>query len=158
MNSDGLVQPSESGDFHPRDTHAFATGTNSQLLLPPSVSPGTFPASPRIERRFIVGDITSESKSLMKMLFFSSDRSEVQMASTRFTTAGIPCEVRNTPLLQQEPEERSASELWIRNDRDCHRALMMCVQLGIGFSRRPKPLFEPDLDLEPAESVTEEME
>ena len=70
----------------------------------------------------------------MKMLFFSSDSAEVQQVSKEFTQAGIPCEVRNDSRVRGVFRE---AELWIRNDRDCHRAFMLCVQLGIGFARRP---------------------
>jgi hypothetical protein len=84
----------------------------------------------------------------MKMLFFSSDSSEVQFANSEFRAAGIPCEIRNSPVLHQENGCPGCAELWICNDRDCHRALMLCVQLGIGFSRRPR---QPDImDLEAA--------
>jgi hypothetical protein len=70
----------------------------------------------------------------MKMLFFSSDRAEVRQVSKEFTQAGIPCEIRNEVLVRGNFRE---AELWIRNDGDCHRAFMLCVQLGIGFARRP---------------------
>ena len=70
----------------------------------------------------------------MKMLFFSSDSAEVRQVSKEFTQAGIPCEIRNDGLVRGGFRE---AELWIRNDRDCHRAFMLCVQLGIGFARRP---------------------
>lgn len=80
----------------------------------------------------------------MKMLFFSSDDVEVQELNREFADAGIPSEVRRTEchLDGYEPQ----SELWVRDDRDCHRALMLCVQRNIGFARRPEPV--PDLDLE----------
>lgn len=70
----------------------------------------------------------------MKMLFFSADGAEVRQVSREFTHAGIPCEVRNGKAVNGHPVE---AELWIRNDRDCHRAFMLCVQLGIGFAHRP---------------------
>jgi len=70
----------------------------------------------------------------MKLLFYSSDDREVTHVQEEFTQAGIPCEVRHAELkILHEPP---CSELWIRNDRDCHRALMLCVQLGVGFARR----------------------
>jgi hypothetical protein len=71
----------------------------------------------------------------MKLLFYSSDDREVIHVQEEFNQAGIPCEVRHgqsLKVLHQPP----CSELWIRNDRDCHRALMLCVQLGVGFARR----------------------
>jgi hypothetical protein len=77
----------------------------------------------------------------MKLLFYSSDDREVIHVRDEFTQAGIACEVRHgesLKILHQPP----CSELWIRHDRDCHRALMLCVQLGVGFARRsPKKSF-----------------
>jgi len=94
----------------------------------------------------------------MKMLFFSSDEMEVKTASQKFATAGIPCEVRTTPLTRAEPPDRVSAELWIRNDKDCHRALMLCVELGIGFSRRSHRPTLLDDDFEHAESLAAEMD
>jgi hypothetical protein len=71
----------------------------------------------------------------MKMLFFSSDDTEVEQVSREFQQAGIPCEIRNSRARQQRARNREA-ELWIRNDGDCHRALLLCVQLNMGFARR----------------------
>lgn len=83
----------------------------------------------------------------MKMLFYSSDDLEVQHVSKEFRSAGIPCEIRDGPKLISKYVGAPQSELWIHNDKDCHRALMLCVQLGIGFSRRPpKPLGFDELD------------
>ena len=72
----------------------------------------------------------------MKMLFYTTDLEEVRLASTHFAQAQIPCEIRYSPALKALPEVPPCAELWIRNDKDCHRAFMVCVQLGIGFSRR----------------------
>jgi hypothetical protein len=71
----------------------------------------------------------------MKLLYYSSDNSEVAQVGKEFSEAGIACEVRpgeGLKLLHQP----ACAELWIRHDRDCHRALMLCVQLGVGFARR----------------------
>ena len=73
----------------------------------------------------------------MKMLFFSSDSSEVNGASKEFLEAGIQCEIRTCPLPNDVAANAPHAELWIRNDQDCHRAFLLCVQLGIGFARRP---------------------
>ena len=72
----------------------------------------------------------------MKMLFYSSDGAEVELVSKRFIDAGIPCEIRNGPFPITDGSQGSESELWIRNDKDCHRAFMLCVALGLGFARR----------------------
>lgn len=74
----------------------------------------------------------------MKMLFFSSDLSEVTQASKEFLDAGIQCEIRNRPLPNGVPPSAFQSELWIQNDKDCHRAFLLCVELGIGFARRTR--------------------
>ena len=76
------------------------------------------------------------------MLFFSADDAEVKQVSREFTQAGIPCEVRNSKTANGHTPE---IELWIRNDRDCHRAFMLCVQLGIGFAHRPPESDEVDI-------------
>jgi len=84
----------------------------------------------------------------MKMLFYSSDSSEVERVKTEFKAAGIPCEVRKGT----QPKASPHAELWIRNDQDCHRAFMLCVHLGLGFSRRSgRPASLDDHELEHAE-------
>jgi hypothetical protein len=85
----------------------------------------------------------------MKMLFFSSDDEEVELVSKEFNQVGIPCEVRRTSSIRGASAHPPHAELWIRNDKDCHRALMLCVELGIGFSKRPARAIVPD-DLEAA--------
>ena len=39
-------------------------------------------------------------------------------------------------------------ELWVEHDEDAPRATMMCVQLGIGFAKRPHEEKDPDKDEE----------
>jgi hypothetical protein len=73
----------------------------------------------------------------MKLLFFSSDESEIELASKECVDAGIPCEVRSGPMPEGVSSKPPQTELWIQNDCDSHRALMLCVTLGVGFSRRP---------------------
>ena len=74
----------------------------------------------------------------MKMLFFSADKSEVEHVSQEFAQAGILSEVRSgSSKLNASPE----LELWIKNEKDCHRAFTLCVRLGIGFAKRP---FQPE--------------
>jgi hypothetical protein len=71
----------------------------------------------------------------MKLLFFSPDGSEVEEVGKEFTHAGIPCEVRSGAVAEV-PQDSACAELWIQNDGDCHRAFMLCVQLGVGFASR----------------------
>jgi hypothetical protein len=75
----------------------------------------------------------------MKMLFFSADNLEVDQVSRELVHAGIPCEVRGG-----SPAGHGTPELWVQDDRDCHRAFMLCVALGIGFAKRPAPALDAD--------------
>jgi hypothetical protein len=83
----------------------------------------------------------------MKMLFFSSDTTEVEVVSKEFIQASIPCEIRKSSAEKSQSGPQQA-ELWIQDDKDCHRALMLCVHLGIGFSKRPPrpPQFLEDIE------------
>jgi hypothetical protein len=82
----------------------------------------------------------------MKMLFFSSDTSEVQRLKEQFDAVGVACEIRD----QSNPDTSTYVELWIRNDKDCHRAFLLCAQLGLGFATRAaraRPeIFEPAVE------------
>ena len=71
----------------------------------------------------------------MKLLYFSTDDREVAHVGKEFSQAGIACELRHGES-SQALNQPACTELWIRHDRDCHRALMLCVQLGVGFARR----------------------
>jgi hypothetical protein len=66
----------------------------------------------------------------MTMLFFSSDNTEVEQVCREFSVAGIPCEVKHQ-------DSFSEAEVWIQNDQDCNRALLLCVERNIGFAHRP---------------------
>ncbi len=80
----------------------------------------------------------------MKMLFFSSDKTEVEQVSREINSAGIDCEVRNTACeIGSLPGE---TELWVRDDRDCHRAVLLCVQRNMGFAKRTAPVPDSDTD------------
>jgi hypothetical protein len=76
------------------------------------------------------------AKFFMKLLFFSPDDSEVALASKECAQAGIPCEVRSSPTLLEGTPTIPQTELWIKDDSDSHRALMLCVSLGVGFTKR----------------------
>ena len=80
----------------------------------------------------------------MKLLFFSSDCSEVELACRALLDAGVECEVCHDPGIEPFSQNAPDTELWIKNDKDSHRALTLCVQLGVGFGKRPisKPLAE----------------
>jgi len=72
----------------------------------------------------------------MTMLFFSPDGSEVEGVARNLLDAGIPCEVRSGPFPDAMFPYEADAELWVQNDKDYYRALMLFVQLGIGFSKR----------------------
>jgi hypothetical protein len=73
----------------------------------------------------------------MKLLFFSENKAEVKEVSNELKSAGIACEIR------RHAKHRGGcccgeSEVWVQHDRDCHKALLLCVERGVGFARRPK--------------------
>lgn len=72
----------------------------------------------------------------MKLLYYSPDDLEIAEVSKQFAQAGIPCVVRHSAVCRDEDSERACAELWIRNDKDAHKAMMLCVQLGVGFAKR----------------------
>ena len=74
----------------------------------------------------------------MRIVFFSSDRLEVERISQEFGNAGIACEVREGAVVKE-------AELWIKKDADLHRAFMLCVQLSVGFAKRENAHREIDL-------------
>ena len=74
----------------------------------------------------------------MKLLYFSSDAVEVERLSHELQEAGIPCEVRTGPVPQGVIPNSAYIELWIQNERDSHRATMLCVELGAGFAKRTR--------------------
>ena len=71
----------------------------------------------------------------MKMLFFSSDWTEVEMVRKEFMDANISCEVRVQGDTEDLPAVAIDAQLWIKNDYDAYRAAMLCVHLGIGFAK-----------------------
>jgi hypothetical protein len=72
----------------------------------------------------------------MKMLFFSSERAEVEQVRAGLLEAGVPCELRENGMNDAPVPIVAAVELWIQNDQDSHRAVMLCVELGVGFAKR----------------------
>ena len=77
----------------------------------------------------------------MKMLFYSSDWTEVEVVRKEFVDAKIPCEVRIDGPAIGIPAGAIDAQLWIHNEQDSYRALLLCVELGIGFGKpAPAPL------------------
>jgi len=102
----------------------------------PVVSLVLFPALSRM----VLTSPTLDVQPSVKMLYFSSDEAEVDLLSRELVAAGIPCEVRRGPDPEGGFPHEGYAELWIQHDRDCHRALMRCVELGAGFAKRPPRL------------------
>jgi hypothetical protein len=82
--------------------------------------------------------LDQNEKNPMKMLFFSSDWTEVELVRNEFIEAKIPCEVRITGPARNMPANAIDAQLWIRNEQDSYRALLLCVERGIGFGK-PAP-------------------
>ncbi len=61
----------------------------------------------------------------MKMLFSSTDPSEVKLVRKKLFRAGISCEVRKNPLAQGVFGVPAYPELWIKNESDIVKALML---------------------------------
>ena len=72
----------------------------------------------------------------MKIVFFSRDRLEVQRVSQELVDAKIPCEIREGLVARDDLPNLSATQLWIQEDGDLHRAFMLCVEHKIGFAKR----------------------
>lgn len=74
----------------------------------------------------------------MKMVFFSSDRLEMEQVERGLVDAGIPCLTRTGPMPEGYFPSASYAELWIQDDHDWQRALLVCVGHGIGLGKRAK--------------------
>jgi len=72
----------------------------------------------------------------MKMIFFSAERAEAELVRTELLAAGVACEVREKEMGDGLLPNVSDAEVWIQNDEDSHRAMMLCVELGVGFAKR----------------------
>ena len=73
----------------------------------------------------------------MRLIFFSSERAEVELVHEQLTAAGIACEIHEgCGLLESGAPAGSESEVWILHEEDSRRALMLCVQFGVGFAKR----------------------
>ena len=101
----------------------------------------------------------------MKLLFFSADQSEIECVSNALTQAKVACETRETGRGKALLTNFGESELWIKHDKDAYKALMVCVEQGIGFAKRT-PIADQEIgyacwdrdDLRVAEQTEEEGE
>ena len=83
----------------------------------------------------------------MKIVFFSRDRLEVQRVSQELVDAKIPCEIREGLVARDDLPNLSATQLWIQEDGDLHRAFMLCVEHKIGFAKRETNMSEDSDDI-----------
>ncbi|HSU53614.1 MAG TPA: hypothetical protein VLT36_06115 [Candidatus Dormibacteraeota bacterium] len=67
----------------------------------------------------------------MKMLFLASDDAKVELVSRALKGAGISCEIRKGPVFKAVARTSNQVELWLENDTECHKALMVWVGLGL---------------------------
>ena len=81
----------------------------------------------------------------MQLVFFSSDRLEVQRVGLTLAAAGIACEVRESFALRNDFANPSEAEVWTKKNEDLHRAFMLCVAHSIGFAKCETNISE-DLD------------
>jgi hypothetical protein len=77
----------------------------------------------------------------MKIVFFSTNRLEVELLCRALSEAGIPCHVRDGIRLEESPPRVPEAELWIQNDGDAPRAFMLCVERDAGFAKRETATF-----------------
>jgi hypothetical protein len=77
----------------------------------------------------------TEGKS-MKLLFYSSDRSEVEFLRQCLLEVCIDCEIHDNGAVQGLSLKPPEAELWIENDEDSYRAILLCVEHNIGFAKR----------------------
>jgi hypothetical protein len=73
----------------------------------------------------------------MKLLFYSSDRSEVELLRQSLLDACIDCEIHDSGVIQGLSLKPAEAELWILHDEDANRAFLLCVENNIGFAKRP---------------------
>jgi hypothetical protein len=61
----------------------------------------------------------------MKMLFSSSDRTEIKRIRKKLFEAGISCQLRHNPVAQGLFGIPSTPEIWIQKDSDILKALRL---------------------------------
>ncbi len=66
----------------------------------------------------------------MKLLFSSSDRTEVERFHKTLAGAGIPCEIRLEPASPNTLGVASYPELWVQDDGDFRAASMLFATRG----------------------------
>lgn len=72
----------------------------------------------------------------MRLVFFSSDRLEVERVSLALNVAKIPCEIRKGAMVRGKYSPLPETEIWIKRNADLSRAFLVCVEENLGFARR----------------------
>ena len=83
----------------------------------------------------------------MQLVFFSSDRLEVERVCLALAAAGIACKVREGFPARNDFSSLLEAEVWIQRDGDLHRAFMLCVEHKIGFAKRETNMSEDSDDI-----------
>jgi hypothetical protein len=68
----------------------------------------------------------------MKLLFSSSDVVEIGRVGREFVEAGIACGVRYDPPKEGASPTPAYAELWVREERDYFRAVVLFLKIGGG--------------------------
>jgi hypothetical protein len=61
----------------------------------------------------------------MKMLFSSTDPTEIRQVRKKLSNAGIRCRLRQNPSAPDVFGVQTCPELWVRNDHDILKALRL---------------------------------
>ena len=61
----------------------------------------------------------------MKMLFSSTDPTEIRQVRKKLSNAGIRCKLRQNPVARDIFGAPACPELWVRNDGDILKALRL---------------------------------
>ena len=80
----------------------------------------------------------------MRLVFFSSDRLEVERVNLALMAAGITCEVRTGFVLGSKLQQLPEAEVWVKKDEDLHQAFLLFFEQNIGFAKREVNLWEQD--------------
>jgi len=72
----------------------------------------------------------------MKLLFYSSEREEVEFLRQVLLEACIDCEIHDSGMVRGLSLKPREAELWILNDQDTYAAVLLCVEHNIGFAKR----------------------
>ncbi len=66
----------------------------------------------------------------MRLLFASSDITEIGRVGREFVLAGIPCGVRYDPPQEGACQAPASAELWVQDEHDFYRAVVLYLGLA----------------------------